>query len=399
MDLDLKDKWIEIDVGKVLHNLNEVRNHLPAGVKLIAVIKADAYGHGAVKTAQLLTAKGVDFFAVTFLDEALEIRKAGIDAQIMIFSPLTEDEQYIKAIQNNITLTIASLKECHDLDLISRNLGKRVIIHLKVDTGLGRFGLNAQDAAQICQTLKENNYIYIEGVYTHMADAAMSEKYTARQFSAFLAVIEDLYKQGFEFPLKHCANSSVFLRYPNMYLDAVRIGTLLSGQNPAGNFNKKLNLQDPFKYKSRIIALRQLEKGSYLGYFRTYRLKQTAKVAVLPVGFADGLALGVQNPPTGFIDMIKLLIKQLLSYLGFRKYSLQVRIKGALYPIRGKVFMQNCLVEIPANVEVSVGEEVELPIRKTLAAKDTRYEYINETASFTEVQTYSLDKKASWEDC
>jgi alanine racemase len=399
LDLDLKDKWIEIDVEKVLHNLNEVRNHLPAGVKLIAVIKADAYGHGAVKTAQLLTANGVDFFAVTFLDEALEIRKAGIETQIMIFSPLTEVEQYIKAIQNNITLTIASLKECHDLDLISRNLGMPVTIHLKVDTGLGRFGLNAQDAAQICQTLKENKHIYIEGVYTHMADAARSEKYTSGQFSAFLAVIEDLSKQGFEFPLKHCANSSVFLRHPHMYLQAVRIGTLLSGQNPAGNFDKKLNLQDPFKYKSRIIALRQLEKGSYLGYFRTYRLKQRAKVAVLPVGFADGLALGVQNPPTGFIDMIKLLIKQLLSYLGVGKFSLQVRIKGASYPIRGKVFMQNCLVEIPADVEVSVGDEVELPIRKTLAARDIRREYITETATYKEVQTESLNKKASWGDC
>lgn len=378
MNVNQTDKWIEINVEKILHNLNEVQSYLPTEVKLIAVLKADAYGHGAVKTAQLLNAHGVNFFAVTYLEEALLIREAGIDAQIMIFSPLIEMEQYHKAMEQNITLTIASIRESQELDRISRSLGKKVTVHLKIDTGLGRFGLNAAEATEICQSLKKNLYIYIEGIYTHMADAAMSYKYTARQFEAFMTVVSILRKEGFEFPLQHCANSSVFLQYPYMYLQAVRIGTLLSGQNPVGNFSTRLNLKDPYKFKSRIIALRQLEKGSYLGYFRTYRLKHTAQIAVLPVGFADGLALGVQNPPTGFIDMLKLLIKQLLGYLGVRKYNLQVNIKGTFFPVRGKVFMQNCLVEIPAQFQVMVGDEVELPVRKTLVAKNTRHVYINE---------------------
>lgn len=378
--MESMEKWIEIDVQKVLYNLNAVRNHLPPAVKLIAVIKADAYGHGAVRTAQLLTASGVDFLAVTYLQEALELREAGISCQIMIFSPLVEPGQFMQAIKNGITITIASHREAREIDIISRRMGQRAVIHIKADTGLGRFGTDTEEAARICQTLKENTFIYLEGIYTHMADAGRSEKYTCRQFAAFTGMIEELRKRGYEFPLQHCANSAIFLKFPGMYMQAVRIGTLLSGQSPAGHFKTDLNLRDPFKYKSRIISVRRLERGSYLGYFRTYRLKRAARIAVLPVGFIDGLALGVQNPPIDFLDMLKLLLKQLLGYMGLGRYSLKIGVKGNFYPVRGKVFMQNCLVEIPEDIDITVGEEVELPIRKTLAAKNIRREYINEAA-------------------
>ncbi|HPF45043.1 MAG TPA: alanine racemase [Syntrophomonadaceae bacterium] len=376
------DKWLEIDLAKTLHNLNAVRSHLPVGVKLIAVIKADAYGHGAVKTAQLLCANGVDFLAVTYLEEALALREAGIDKQIMVFSPLTVAEQYQKALEQNITITIASVSESLELDQVSRNTRIQGKIHLKIDTGLGRFGLNTKEAHQICQTFNENPFIEIEGIYTHMADAARSEKYTNQQFRIFIKTITCLEEEGYHFSLKHCANSSVFLKYPHMLLQAVRIGTLLTGQYPAGTFDTALELQDPYRFKSRIVAVYHKEKGSYLGYYRTYRLKHPAQIAVVPVGYVDGLALAVQNPPTGFLDMLKLLIKQLLGYLGVKRFAPQVKIKGANFPLRGKVFMQNCLVELPDDFPVRAGDEVELPVRKTLAGKNIPHIYIHEEEAF-----------------
>ncbi|HNX28154.1 MAG TPA: alanine racemase [Syntrophomonadaceae bacterium] len=386
--MNQRDKWVEIDFAKILNNLYEVRSLLPAEVRLIAVIKADAYGHGAVKTAQLLSANGVDFLAVTYLEEALTLREAGIDKQIMIFSPLNESEQYITALEQNITLTISSIREGQELDRISRGMENKGKVHLKIDTGLGRFGLNAAEAIQICQTFKENHYIEIEGIYTHMADAANSEKYTQQQFRDFIKIAAGLEKEGYKFSLKHCANSAVFLQYPHMYLQAVRIGTLLTGQQPAGKFSTTLNLQDPYKFKSRIIAVHHREKGSYLGYYRTYRLKQAAQIAVIPVGYVDGLALTVQNPPTGFLDMLKLLLKQLFGYLGIKKYSMLVKIRGAYFPIRGKVFMQNCLAEIPEDFPVMAGDEVELPVRKTLADKSIAHVYMNEAGVYSREKNY-----------
>jgi alanine racemase len=377
MDGELMDKWLEIDLSKIEQNLQAVRSNLPPEVRLIAVIKADAYGHGAVKTAQLFCAHGVDFLAVTFLEEALALKKAGIDAQIMIFSPLTTAAQYEIALEQDITLTITSLPESLELDRISRRAGKLGKVHLKIDTGLSRFGLTAEEALQVCQVLAENPFVQIEGIYTHMSDAAGSEKYTRQQFMNFMGTITILEEAGFHFQIKHCANSSVFLKYPHMFLQAVRIGTLLTGQYPAGKFDKVLDLEDPYKFKCRVIAVQPRAQGSSLGYYRTYRLRRPARIAVLPAGYVDGLGLTVQNPPNGFWDMIKLLLKQMLGYLGIRGFTLQVKIREEFYPVRGKIFMQNCLVELPEDSPVKAGDEVELPVRKTLAAKNIRQLYIN----------------------
>jgi alanine racemase len=153
-----------------------------------------------------------------------------------------------------------------------------------------------------------------------------------------------------------------------MHLDAVRIGTLLSGQHPVGNFPKRLQLQDPYTFKSRIISVRTLPRGSFLGYYRTFKLKSTAQIAVIPVGFHDGLALEVANKPVGFIDMLRKLAKIILGYLNWSRLDLNIKVRGQEYPVRGKVFMQMALLEIPTGVEVRVGDEVEIPVRKTLAS-------------------------------
>ena len=165
MDWELMDKWLEIDLSKIGQNLQAIRSNLPLGVRLIAVIKAEAYGHGAIETARLLCARGVDFLAVTYLEEALALKEAEIDAQIMIFSPLTTAEQYEIALEQDITLTITSLPESLELDRISRRAGRPGKVHLKIDTGLSRFGLTAIEALQVCQVLAENPFIQIEGIY------------------------------------------------------------------------------------------------------------------------------------------------------------------------------------------------------------------------------------------
>lgn len=373
------DKWIEIDVDDIRSNLEQVRSCLQEDVRLIAVIKANAYGQGAPEVARTLYQQGVEFFAVSYLSEALALRKCGLKASILLLTPLTNPEQMQEAIENFITPSITSLAEAEMINIISRSLNRFATVHLKIDTGLGRFGLDINQAVQCCQVLKRNSNIYIEGIYTHMAEgAARNSRYTKKQFRRFMEVVTYLQERGYRIPIKHCANSAVLLNYPPMQLNAVRVGTLLSGEHPVGRTNRRLELRNPYRFKCRIISLKTVEKGGYLGYQRSYRLKKTAQIAVLPVGYRDGVALAVNNKASGFIDLLKILIKTVLYYFNFPRVQIKVIYQDRHYPIRGKVFMQMCLVEFPADLDVQVGDEVEVPIRKTLASSNVLRLYVRE---------------------
>ncbi len=391
----LRDKWIEIDVDAVKQNLQEVKSLLDDKARLIAVVKANAYGHGAEDIARILFQNGVEFFAVSFYYEALQLRKAGIRANILVFSPVVSEEEALESIKNQLTLTITCDNDRQLLERVSAALKTQIRVHLKIDTGLGRFGLNQEEALRVCQDVYQNEQLFIEGIYSHIADPT-SPDYTLKQFQQFMQVVNLLDQEKFVIPIKHFANSAVFLSFPNMYLNAVRIGTLLSGQHPVGNFPTHLQLQDPYKFKSRIISLRTLEKGSYLGYYRTYKLKRAAQIAVIPVGFNDGLAVEVANRPVGLVDMLKKLAKIVLGFFNFPRFNLNVTLKGEEYPIRGKVFMQMALVEIPCGVDVNIGDEVELPVRKTLAARSVARIYVQDgqagKIAFDEVTNYIVDE-------
>lgn len=369
------DKWIEIDVGAVENNLAQVQTLLDHKTRLIAVVKANAYGHGAAETARILCRNGVDFLAVSFFTEAAQLRQAGIQADILVFSPVISLEEAREAVKQHLTLTIASDEDRERLAQASAALRSQLKVHLKIDTGLGRFGLNGEEAVQIGQKVEMHEQLYLEGIYTHAADPA-SPAFTAHQFRQFTEVIQRLEQAGLVIPIKHMANSAVMLRSPEMYLDAVRIGTLLAGQHPVGKFPLRLQLQDPYKFKTRITSLRVRGKGSFLGYYRSYQLKRHALIALIPVGFHDGLAVEVANPPASWKDMLKRLAKISLGYFHWARFNLEVRIQDRSCPVRGKVFMQMALVEIPAGMDVKVGDEVEVPVRKTLASAAVPRVYI-----------------------
>ncbi len=367
MQPHLADQWIEINLDAIEKNLATVKSRLAEGTRLIAVIKADAYGHGAATTAQLLREQGVDYFAVSFFREAMQLRQAGINENILVFSPIIAEHELREAVINNLTLTIASPYDWQLLDKTSASMDEEIKIHLKMDTGLGRFGLQENEVLQLLTEISSHRQIMIEGIYTHMAAAAASPAYTRRQFADFMQTLDKLEEAGQKIPLRHCANSTVMLKYPQMQLNAVRVGTLLSGQAPVGVPPAGLDLEDPFVFKTRIISLRKLNKGDYLAYYRSYRLKKAAQIAVIPVGFIDGLALQVGNKPSGWLDLLKTMVKLLLNYCNVARFGQQVCLKGKMYPVRGKVFMQMALVEIPLDQEAKIGDEVVVPVRKTLS--------------------------------
>lgn len=365
----MDEKWVEIDDEAILVNLASVRSLLAEHTRLIAVVKANAYGHGLVPTARLLEGNGVGHFAVTFLSEAIELRQAGINGTILLLSPLVDEKSVREAVRAGVTVMISALGDAALADRISHAEQERLKVHLKIETGLNRFGLSTAEAVQVCRSLSQNPFIYIEGIYTHMAHAgARNPAYTLKQFQSFMQTVQELHREGFEIPIRHCANSAVTLRFPQMRLDAVRVGTLLSGQYPVGEMPRPVALQDPFQLKARVISIKQRPAGSSIGYFRSYRLKRAARIAVVSAGFSDGVAVDVANPPAGWLDAVKRAIKVFLVWLRISRFTAQVYIKGQPCMVAGKVFMQFTLVELPDDLEVAVGCEAWLPSKKTLVS-------------------------------
>lgn len=365
---DTYDKWIEIDTAAVEQNLAAVRSRLHEGVRLMAVLKANAYGHGAVGMARLLAERGVDIFAVSHLREALELRAAEVQGDILLFLPLAAPEDIRSAAEHGLSVSVGCAEDIAALEAALTAELPPLKVHLQVDTGLGRFGfLNQHDLPKIAQAVRDDARLELTGIYTHMADAGNDPAYTRKQYETFTLALAALAIADIHIPLRHCANSATLLNHPAMQLDAVRVGTLLCGQHPVGDFAMPLDLQDPFHFKTRLIALRRLPKGSYLGYYRTYRLKREALVGVIPVGYRDGLLLEVANPPLGAIDLLKTMLRPLLYRLGAGRFRHTVRCRGQEWPLVGKVFMQMALIEFPAAAAVKLGDEVEVPVRKVLA--------------------------------
>jgi alanine racemase len=368
-------KWVEIDAEKVLRNAAAVLETVPPEVSVLAVLKNNAYGQGAVGMGQLLSRLGITYFGVSYLDEALELRQAGIDADILIFSPLLDEEEISAAHQHNLTVTVSSGYDLERIQEASGRLNFRLRVHVKMDTGLSRFGFSLEQLLPACQVLQKNDRILLEGLYTHMADPG-NRAFTERQFSLFQQGSVLCGQEGIRFHLYHCAGSEVFLRYPEMHLDMVRLGTLFTGQYPAGirRSDQTLRLQDPFAFKTKVVAVHRRAAGAGLGYKRAYRLGRPADIAVIPAGYADGVTLDVGNPPSNLWDLGKKLLKQALAFFRVRRFTQHVKVNHRLIPVRGKVFMQMTLLELPAGFHVQPGDEAEVPVRKTLIGREvTRF--------------------------
>jgi len=370
------DKWIEVDLEAIGHNLQEIRRMMQPGTRLMAVVKANAYGLGAVPVARELIKLGADLLGVTFLREALQLRYNGIDEDIMVFSPLLYQE-YLTAIDHNIIVSVGSARDLSLVEKAAAQIGKKARVHIKIDTGLGRFGLDIDEAEPVVRDTCASEAIELEGIYTHFA-AGVDDAYTVKQFNRFRSLLDSLEKQGISIPLRHCCSSSSFLRHPHMHLDMVRLGTVLYGQFPAGKVMPKVHLRECFRFKSRITAVRDFKRGSYLGYYRTYRLPRDSRVAVIPVGLVDGFGVEAVPKPAGIIDLLKMGVKLLASFLNLNRTFLTATVNGRTVYIRGKVFMQFCLAEIPPQLEVEPGDVVELPVKRTMASLAVPRYYLRE---------------------
>lgn len=376
-------RWIEVDIDAILHNLKEVRRVVNPSAKIMAVVKADAYGCGAPVVSRALVGQGgVEWLAVTTLDEGIELRKNGIEARILVFNPLLENQVNI-ALDYELTPTINSKEAAWWLVQALRDRGQKVRAHLKVETGMGRSGLFPEDAISLVQELKQQDYLEIEGIYTHFAVSAFRgkrhQRYTQRQFERLLKVIKSLESKGIQIPLRHVCNSAGILAYPHMHLSMVRPGTILYGQYPSSSTTfTKLTLQDPWRFKARILQVQNYPRGSSIGYGRTFVTRRSSRIAVLPVGYADGFNLEPVLRPQSFLDLIKVIAKNILSYIGVALGATRVKVEGSFAPVVGKIAMQTCMIDVTGIPQAKVGSLVEINARRTTMSKRIPRLYIKE---------------------
>ena len=325
--------WAEIDLDAIAHNVRQLKRHIGERVKLTAVVKANAYGHGAVPVARTALENGAERLAVNRVVEGIELRRAGIAAPILIlgYSPPWEAEAIVR---HDLTPTITEREVALALARAAASQGKTVPVHVKVDTGMGRFGLLPKEVVDFVKGLADFPNLRLEGLYTHFATADEADKsHTRRQFGIFLDVLKRLEEAGIEVPIRHAANSAATLDLPETHLDMVRCGIAIYGLYPSAEVSHSIPLKPAMSLKSRVARLRTLPAGSCISYGCTYVTSSPTRVALVPVGYGDGY-------------------HRLLSNRG------QVLIRGRRTPILGRVCMDQFVVDVSDIPGVRLDDEV-----------------------------------------
>jgi len=330
--------WAEIHLDHIEHNVKEIAKRTGKLTEIMAVVKADAYGHGVAGTVPTLLESGASRLAVAVLDEAIQLREMGVKAPILVLG-YTDPSRAGEIIKYGITQTVFRHDLAEALSKAAVELGKQVRVHVKIDTGMTRIGfMPGYSAVKEVAEISSLPGIVVEGMFSHFSSAdEIDHQYTLLQYERFESIVQELYHIGISIPVKHIGNSATVIQYPNLALDMVRPGIILYGLYPSNEIARNLiYLKPAMEFKTKVILVKDVEKGDPVSYGRTFVTKRKSRIATLPVGYADGYS-------------------RLLSNRG------RVLIHGEYAPIVGRICMDQCLVDvtdIPG--EVRNGDEVVL---------------------------------------
>ena len=341
MESTLRRTWAVIDLDALGENYEKLRRHIGPDVKFLGVVKADAYGHGAIRVAEVLEKRGADYLAVSSIDEAMELRLGGIAMPILILGH-TPREQVEKLIENHITQAVTCKAKALEYSEEAVRCGGTLRVHIKVDTGMSRLGYLVSGAhfesgvEGICEACRLPG-LDAEGIFTHFAVSDEEEResraYTREQFELFTSVIEKAEeKLGRKFALRHCANTGAVAYWPEMMLDMVRPGLLLYGY---GDGARRLGLRPVMRLMTSVSTIKVYEPGTSISYGRIFKTERTTHMGVVPYGYADGFFRCLSN-----------------------RCSLMTAYGPA--PQRGRICMDMCMIDLTDLPEVDVGDEIEI---------------------------------------
>jgi alanine racemase len=333
--MNSRPTWIEIDLNALVHNFKEVKQRIGPKVGIMAVVKAQGYGHGIVQISKALEKEGVNYFGVTSPSEAFLLRREGVKLPILILGP-TILEEASEIIDKDITQTICTRETAFVLAGICKRAKKRLKVHIEVDTGMGRTGVFYERLPNLMKELVKIRQLNVEGIFTHFSTADEEDKsFTRQQIERFQGVLEGLEEAKIDIPLKHVANSAGLLDFPEGYFNMVRPGLALYGIYPSAYVSRDLKLQPVMSLKSRVIYIRRVPKGAPVSYGKTYITEKETTLAILPIGYKDGY-------------------NRLLSNQG------EVLIRDRRVRIAGRVCMDQTIIDVGDVSGIKVGDEVVL---------------------------------------
>lgn len=355
--------WVEIDLDALCSNITFLRQQLRPGTEMLGVVKADAYGHGAVEVAQTMVEEGVEMLAVSMLDEAIELRQSGIQAPILLLS-YSDPRRAGEIIDYDLTQAAYSWDLLEALNQAGLAKGRRARIHIKLDTGMGRIGFAAGfQALQEIQRMMALPGVSIEGIFTHFATADEEDpSYMQWQYRQFFSLCQELERGGVHIPMKHCCNSSATLLHPEYHMDMVRPGGVYYGFLPDNARNYASSIRPLLSLRSRVIASKEIEAGRSVSYGRLFVAQRKTRVVSVPLGYADGYSRVLSGKACALIH-------------------------GRRVPQIGRICMDACMFDV-----TDLPEEVEVGTVVTFIGSE-RYEDAQGAVYEDEIRA---DEVASW---
>lgn len=329
-----RPNWIEINLDALCENIRFIRSQIPSHTKILLPVKADAYGHGSLACSFAAKESGVDFLGVAHLTEGILLRQYGIDLPILVLGPCTPAD-FAYFVEFKLTATLTDLKTALAFDSFLRENNVTAKAHLKIDTGMNRYGVQAEDFDSIKQIM-ELKFLQVEGMFTHLATADIpNHTNTQNQINRYTRLVHVLESENLRSEICHCSSSAGTLQYPETHFDMVRPGLALYGYNPMGAFPSSFPIHPIMKIKATIRHIHEMQPGEAVSYGGYWVAQQQTKVATIAMGYGDGFLRGEYNK-------------------GF------VLIRGELCPILGRVCMDAAMVDVSHIQDVQIGETVDV---------------------------------------
>jgi len=352
--------WVEVDLDHFSRNWTEIKRLVGPGVKVLQVVKADAYGHGAIEISNMALKNGAASLGVANADEGVQLRVGGINAPIVILGPAT-DSEINEIVKYNLTPSVSNLRFARELNRRLEKAGMRLPVHIEVDTGMGRGGTIQREAFAMVQDVLQMRFISVEGIFTHLSSSEIEDDaYNRMQWSLFQDLLRQLEEKGIRIPLRHMSNSGGVLNFPEFNLDMVRPGIMTYGIYPGENTVSKALLHPVMSFKTSVVLLKDFPEGYGIGYGRTYVTGRPTRIATIPVGYGDGYGVILSNQG-------------------------EALIRGKRAPIVGRVSMDMCTLDVSHIPECEIGDEVVL-----MGRQEGAYISANEIAAKAKTISYEI---------
>lgn len=336
-----KRAWTEINLDALANNMKNIREYVCDGTEIMAVVKADAYGHGYCETAEVLLNNGADRLAVACIDEAIQLRKSGFSCPILILG-YTDSKYAQELVTRGIIPSCYSYEFARAMSKAAVKLNKKAVIHIKIDSGMSRIGLRYTEDESVNRETIDTILkmavlpgIEIEGIFTHFSVADDNDdEYTKNQFNRFKTVCDRLKGNGLDIPVKHCCNSAALIRFREMHMDMVRPGIILYGHKPSDFVDcGRLHLKPVMEFKAKVIYIKELEPDTSISYGRKYKTDCNRKIATIAVGYADG-------------------------YSRILSGKAKVIAGGKLCDVVGNICMDQCMIDVTDVNNIAIGDDV-----------------------------------------